>query len=173
MSGLRGAALLVALAGVALLASGGDWVTGTVTAPPPLPAQDVSAGAPGPVRALGLVVLAGVPALFATRRTGRAVVGVLLVLAGAAAVAVVADVLLDPAGALVDDASAVSTTARPLLALAGAVLAVLAGALTASRGRSWAALGRRYDAPAARPAPASSEPPALWDALDRGEDPTR
>ncbi|MCW2665983.1 MAG: hypothetical protein JWN57_945, partial [Frankiales bacterium] len=38
------------------------------------------------------------------------------------------------------------------------------------------ALGARYDAPAARPAAAAAEPrpgAAVWDALDRGEDPTR
>ena len=53
------------------------------------------------------------------------------------------------------------------LALAGA------GALTVLRGRSWPGLGQRYDAPAPRPVPEG--PPterALWEALDRGEDPT-
>jgi uncharacterized membrane protein (TIGR02234 family) len=171
--GLRGAALLAGVGGVLLLAAGGDWVTGTVDAPSPLPAQDVGAGAPGSVRALALVVLAGVAALFATRRAGRLVVGALLLLAGVAAAAVAVGVLADPLGALPDDASAAASTGRPLLALAGAVAAALAGALTVARGRSWPALGRRYEVPAARPPAARDEPPALWEALDRGEDPTR
>ena len=171
--GLRGAALLAGLGGVALLAAGGDWVTGTVAAPEPLPAQEVSAGAPGSVRALGLVVLAGVAALFATRRTGRLVVGVLLLLAGIAAAAVAVGVLVDPLAALPDDATDGAATARPLLALAGALPTAAAGLLTTARGRSWPALGRRYEAPQARPAARGGEAPALWEALDRGEDPTR
>jgi uncharacterized membrane protein (TIGR02234 family) len=172
-AGLRGAALLAGAGGAALLAAAGAWVTGTVPAPPPLPAQDVSAAAPGSVRALGVVVLAGVAALFATRRAGRVVVGALLLLAGLAAAAVALGVLADPSGALPDDATGSSATARPLLALAGALPTALAGGLTVARGRSWPALGRRYEAPAARPPASRDEPPALWDALDRGEDPTR
>ncbi|MBC7375655.1 MAG: Trp biosynthesis-associated membrane protein, partial [Frankiales bacterium] len=50
----------------------------------------------------------------------------------------------------------------------------------AVRGRRWAALSARYDAPAARAeqepdseVSASRQERALWEALDRGEDPTR
>ena len=170
---LRGAALLV-VGGAALLlvASAGDWARGVVEAAPPLPASEVTAEAPGSVRALGLVVLAAAPALFATRRTGRVVIGVLLVLAGAAAVAVAVAAMTDATLGLPQGAEG-SATARPLLAVAGGVDTAVAGVLVAVRDRRWPVLGRRYDAPAARPATRRDEAPGLWDALDRGEDPTR
>jgi len=90
----------------------------------------------------------------------------------------------------------------PALAAAGGVLLAATGALTVVRGRRWPAMSGRYDAPTARlpagrlpdshspgrsdPAEPVSpgqprvepEPPRLvptqrlWDALDRGDDPT-
>jgi len=179
-----GTAVLLVLAGAVLLlvSTAGAWVTGVQVQPEPLPSSPVAvsgAEAAAPVRALGLVVLAAVPALAATRRHGRTAVGVLLVLAGAAAGAAAVDVLGDP-GSLVElDVDDVATTARPWLAVAGAVVTALAGAVVTARGRRWAGLGRRYEAPAARSAEpaatggAAPEGPELWDALDRGEDPTR
>jgi uncharacterized membrane protein (TIGR02234 family) len=57
----------------------------------------------------------------------------------------------------------------PYVALAGATLLTAAGALAVVRGRGWGAMSARYDAPVGdRPVNESS----LWDALDRGEDPT-
>ena len=74
----------------------------------------------------------------------------------------------------------VTTTAWPWATAAGGLLLTLAGLLTVVRGPSWPALGQRYEAPAtpAPTAPASQEPTGpltekgLWEALDRGEDPT-
>jgi uncharacterized membrane protein (TIGR02234 family) len=180
---LATAVLLVLAGGFLLLVStAGDWVTGVQVRPEPLPSAPVGVSggeAASPVRALGLVVLAGVPALAATRRTGRTVVGVLLVLAGIAAGAAAVQVLGDPTALAPADAQGVTATSRPLLALSGAAVTAVAGAVVTARGRRWAALSRRYEAPsAADPAPVqgragSAEAPELWDALDRGEDPTR
>ena len=49
----------------------------------------------------------------------------------------------------------------------GALLAVT-GVYIALYGRGWRALGARYESPAARPRTEAD----VWDALDRGEDPT-
>lgn len=179
-----GAAVLLVLAGAVLLlvSTAGDWVTGVQVQPAPLPSAPVAVSggeAAGPVRALALVVLAGVPALAATRRTGRTLVGVLLALAGVAAGAAALRVLGDPAAVVAAGVEDVAVTSRPLLAVAGAVVTAVAGAVVAARGRRWAALSQRYDAPssaAGRTAPDRSGPgegPELWDAIDRGEDPTR
>jgi len=183
-------AVLLCLVGafVVLVGVGRTWASVDVPAGPltdaPTVALPGSELAPG-VRALGLVGLAGVVALAATRRTGRVVVGGLLVLTGAGVVAsvVVPDLTaasLDSgrvAAAGADPASApVAATAWPwLTALGGAVLAA-AGLLTVLRGRSWPGLGQRYDAPAPhRAQPDAASAPSergLWEALDRGEDPT-
>ena len=178
----RGPALAVLLcllgASLVLVAAGRTWLSGVELLPAPLPPRAVAltAGDLGlPLQALGLVGLAAVPALAATSRTGRVVVGVLLAVAGLLVVVRSAGVLLDPT---VEGPADLSLTAWPVVAVAGGLLLVAAGVLVALRGRRWAALGRRYDAPGApapAPEPAQSGPVAereLWEALDRGEDPT-
>jgi uncharacterized membrane protein (TIGR02234 family) len=67
--------------------------------------------------------------------------------------------------------------AWPLLAALAGLLLTAAGTLTALRGSRWPALSGRYDAaaarvPSARPEPAHATTANLWDALDRGDDPT-
>jgi uncharacterized membrane protein (TIGR02234 family) len=175
----RAVVLLLAGSGLVLLSTTGDWVTGLQPRPEPLPEQQVSASA-GPVRALGLLALAGAPALLATRGRGRLALGLLLLGAAAVTAILAVDALTSPAGELPAGSSDVAATWRPLLALAGAVLTGVSAAVVVRRGRGWAGLSRRYDgptAPSAGAATPSSEPadggPALWDALDRGEDPTR
>ena len=182
--GFGTALLLVVLAGAALLVStAGPWVTGVEVRPAPLPDELVerSGGEVAPaVRALGLVALAGVPALLATRGRGRLAIGAVLVLAGVGAAASAVGPLLDPSAAGGSATAQVVATARPWLALAGALTALVAGALTLTSGRRWPALGRRYEAPGtpapARPERHSTAPDVdgagAWDALDRGEDPT-
>ena len=183
----RGPALAVLLcllgAFLVLVAAGRTWLSGVEALPAPLPARDVALTAADlglALQALGLVGLAGVPALAATRRTGRVVVGVLLLLAGVLVVVRAAGVLLDPdaaADAASTDPAGLSLTAWPAVAGAGGLLLAGAGLLVAVRGRRWAALGRRYEAPGS-PVPLEPEtagPVAereLWEALDRGEDPT-
>jgi hypothetical protein len=183
VSGRRVPGLAAAVAGVVgvgfllLVSTAGPWVTGGLERPAPLPSETVSAGAAEvapAVRALGVVVLAGAPALLAVRGRLRAAVGGVLLLAGAGALWATVGVVRDP-GAAVAAGADVAVTSRPWLALAAAVGAIAVGALVVVRGGSWPALGRRYEAPAARRAAATgpvADGAQAWDALDRGEDPT-
>lgn len=140
------------------------------------------------VRALALVGVAGVVGLAATRGRGRTAVGGVLAAVGLAiaveSVRAATDLrdrvpgleAVRDAGAAADPA--VDGSAWPAVAVLGAVLLTAAGVLVATRGSRWSALSQRYEAPVpaadeqgARPAEAGDK--ALWDDLDRGEDPTR
>lgn len=137
------------------------------------------------VAAAALVAIAGAVAIPATRRVGRTVAGVLLLAAGVMA-AVEAMLrrhtgIRDLRHQLPADAT-VHATAWPYLALFGGLLLVVIGGVLVVRGRRWAGLSARYEAPGAARSPDSSgadrrhpEPTdaLTWDALDRGEDPTR
>ena len=173
-------AILLCLAGSALvlLATSRPWLTHAYLPSPPLPGRRlVVTGTelmPG-ARALALLGLAGVAALPASRSWARAVVGAVLALAGGGVVVLVARVLADRLAALEStDAFRAGESfygtpdlgAWPYIALLGGLLLLAAGLLAAVRGRSWTALGARYDAPTA------PKEPSLWDALDRGDDPT-
>ena len=184
------AAVVLCLVGASLVLVG----VGRTWASVDLPGGPLTGGAvvalpggalvPG-VRALGLVGLAGVVALAATRRAGRVVVGGLLLLVGAGVVAAVLGPDLTAAalrsdavrsaGALSPTAPVAATGWPSVTALGGLVLA-LAGLLTVLRGRSWPALGARYEAPGAHATrsdvPSAPTERSLWEALDRGEDPT-
>lgn len=143
--------------------------------------------------ALGLVSLAGVLALAATRGWGRAVVGAVVAACGALVVVDAARTLRSGVFARAAEARAgdvcgtgstrdcigavvelVGVQQRPgwaWLTVVGGVVLVVAGTLVAVRGRRWAGLGSSYEVPAARPArPAGDKD--VWDALDRGDDPT-
>jgi uncharacterized membrane protein (TIGR02234 family) len=63
----------------------------------------------------------------------------------------------------------------PLATVLGGLLVAAAGGLTLARGRDWPGMGARYDRPSGSARPGSARPEteaALWDALDRGDDPT-
>ena len=181
------AALLCLLgAFVVLVAAANPWVQVGIAGTAVLPARtlDLAAAelAPG-VRALGLVALAGVVAIAATRSWGRVVVGVLLLTVGIGVVALVWGVVSDVVTAAQEaevvreaggqQGESPERTLWPFWAGLGGLVVATAGAFVALRGRRWAALGRRYEAPAARSSSASAAPErALWEALDRGEDPT-
>ena len=180
--GLRTAVLLCLLgAFVVLVAAGRPWVSVEVPASPLAEARtDTHTGTdlvPG-LSALGLVGLAGVVALAATRRTGRVLVGAVLVATGGGVVAAVLSAFSTALAEELPDqpTDAVATlTVWSVLTGLGGVLLVAAGLLTVARGRSWAELGQRYEAPAGAAQQAPSEQPTdkgLWEALDRGEDPT-
>jgi uncharacterized membrane protein (TIGR02234 family) len=178
-----------ALAGALALSSGGQtWSTVTVTRRPPLPpvTEVLTGSALAPlVPAAGLLLLAAAVAVLAVRGAGRAAVGVLVVLAGAAlawsglrALTGAADTGTAAPG---EQRTADLAAAWPVLVLLAAVVALAAGVLVLARGRRWPGMGRRYErtpgtaAPA--PAPArerTDEDRALdaWRALDRGDDPT-
>ncbi|MFG2191098.1 TIGR02234 family membrane protein [Streptomyces sp. NPDC048639] len=184
------ALLLGALgAALALLAGGQTWSEGLSTAAQgaqPLTAKgrDVT-GLPA---ALAVVGLAALVAVFAVRRSGRALVAALLALSGAAAV--LTSVLGgSDSGALEAEAAEatgltgagvahVTHTAWPWVSAAGGALLLLAGLLALRYGRHWPAMSGRYER-GGRPAPGGTRrapdpdrPEEIWKALDRGEDPT-
>lgn len=122
--------------------------------------------------ALALVGLAGAGALLATRGRSRMLIGVLLIACGLGVLAGGADGLANIAGV---------RPAWPAVAIAGAVLIAYGGTQAALRGRTWPSMGARYERPAGPATPAEDRPQhigpsrsdvEMWDALDRGEDPT-
>ena len=176
---LTAAGLCALGAALVLLALSRAWISHRIgTAPLPSRTEHVAGThlAPG-ARPLALVGLAGVAAVLATRRLGRLLVGVLVALAGVGVVLVVARALIDPAAAvrrapLLVDAhigGADGLGGWPYVALIGGALLAAAGLLVAVRGRTWASMSSRYDAPAQRPREGEA---SMWEALDRGEDPT-
>lgn len=195
------ALLAAAGAGLILASDGRGWASATVTAPIRLHVQTSGSSLTPLPYALGLAALAGAIALFAVRRIGRYLVGAVLLGAGGGTIAAVAANLgrLDSTqlartaeqtlGASAAQLGSVTNTAWPYVTLAGALLVALAGVLTLLRGHSWTGLSSRYERNAPRaphttptPTPASTaaratpttEPTSrdLWDAINRGTDPT-
>lgn len=184
---LGGALGLVLLGGAgALLASGRAWQT--VTAPRPRPFTDEVVAVSGrtlepAVAALGVVALAGVVAVLATRGVARRAVGVVLAAAAIAmawpAIAGFRTVSAQRARSLVSDAHTAAglDPAHPPRAAVHLVwpaltllcaLAVLAGGIAVAMwGHRWLVMSARYEAPAPQRANAT-----LWSDLDRGHDPT-
>ena len=174
--GLRVALLGCLLSGVLILfGNGRDWAT---AAYPDRPRGVSGSSLAGSLVPWGLVALAGVVAIAATRRWGRVPVGVALAASGATVVALSVAAIREVELRVLEDAvvrrlpatpTAVDLTAWPYVAVAGGVLLALTGALVALRGPRWAGLSARYDAPAAD---APRDDRDLWAAMDRGEDPT-
>lgn len=173
-------------AGLALLATRQTWLVTVTERPAPFPAErteSTGAALRAWVPALAWTALAGAGALLATRAALRRLVGGLLALAGAGIAA----------GALTTAAPAAGW---PAVAATGGLIVALAGAAAVVRGGRWAAMGSRYERGSRYgrgPAGAASgtgtpadrgtsgrgrtpehdeSPERLWDALDRGEDPT-
>ncbi len=183
------AAVLCCLLGavLVLVTVGATWVRLSVAAG--AAAQEAVTAAPLAVRlsgsdlapavtGLGLVGLAGVVATAATRRRGRVLVGLLVLLAGAAVAIVAGRIAADPLPAarvatqvrqitpsVTTNLRDIRGTAAPWLATCGGALLALGGAIVALRGHTWSTLSVRYETPAARPVDA-------WEAIDRGDDPT-
>ena len=177
---------------LALVAAGRPWEVAVTPRPAPLP--DLRSVHTGGDRwpwlpALGWVGLAGAGALVATRGAARRVVGGLLGLAGAGLAVAGGGVALGLAGTGADRAAG----GWPALAGLAGLLVAGAGAVAVAGGRRWPAMGARYqragrsarrgsgggppgtgseDRPSAPEAAAGSRPELLWEALDRGEDPT-
>ncbi|MFC4064268.1 Trp biosynthesis-associated membrane protein [Actinoplanes subglobosus] len=118
---------------------------------------------------LAVVALAGTGALLATRGVARRLLGGLLALAGAGVVvgAVLARAGADPG---------VASPVWPIACACGGAAVVVGGVLAARHGHRWSAMSSRYERRPAAPAEVETAGPAagrdLWDALDRGEDPT-
>lgn len=188
-----GAAVLGAVGSgaLALIAGGQAWARVTAQREAPLPpVSGVLSGADAAplVPAAGLVLLAAAVALLAVRGPGRAVVGLLMAVAGGllgwSGVRALAGGLTDASTGLPGIGRAAGrvtvdiTAAWPVLALVAGLLGVAAGLLAVLRGRTWPAMGRRYEragAPAAARRPETDEDraQAAWKALDRGDDPTQ
>lgn len=185
VAALAGCALGAALV---LGAAGRPWAHLIASSGRALPLAEVevtgsaasSAGAA--LSALGVAGLAATAGLVATRGRLRLVVGAAVLALGALAGAASADALSRvaggssypglPSGAEVE----ASLTAWPAVSIAGSVLLVAVGLLAVARGRRWPAMSGRYDAPAGQrgghPRTDQRAAGGLWEALDRGEDPT-
>ena len=188
--------LLVAGGALLLLAYGRVWVSVTVSdAGLPTLHVDLTGHDLQPEgTAAALVALAGVAGVVATRRLGRRVSGVVLVLVGLAVAArtlqfglsrtsrpgygdTIASIVAERTGV---DLPQIGATASLwwLAGLIGGLLVAAGGAVVLLRGSSWPEMGRRYERPVddgagAEQSRAASRPAeSAWDQLDRGVDPT-
>jgi len=106
--------------------------------------------------------MAGAGALLALKGVLRKVIGALLTATGLGCVAAAAAGLAGGADPF-----------WPALAIVGGLVVAATGALTVKAAGSWPSMGARYERPVHQQVPKKSESKAdLWDALDRGEDPT-
>lgn len=187
---------LLALGGLALAATSATWVdTQVATALRP----DVAVAAAGTraapvVSAAALVLLACGPALALTSRAGKYVVLAVALLAGAGVAAGALGVVVGPeaaarsaaadAAGVTDLTAPVTLTPWPWVTAAAGVLAVLVAGAAALAARRWPEASRRHERGAARPGDDvgaghgtagrdEPDPAEDWDALTRGEDPTR
>lgn len=180
-----GVVLVVALAGaaLALLAAGRTWLRVTAARRPPLP--DVTVALSGKaveplVAALGVVGLAALVALLATRGRGRQAVGALLagcgLLLAVRAIGRIAgpdratalSLLTDagkasglPAGATISTAT---SPVWPVLVTFAGLAMFAAGAAVLLRSRRWPGMSARYDAPATAPGHPAAAPAGQPDA---------
>lgn len=172
---MLGAALL-------FLALAQDWVRATASSAGAPAIEVVLTGQALVPAAAGaaIVLLAGAAGVVAVRDRWRTVVGiVLLLVATGAAVAIATFGFGGPASArltaeLGTPATSVTTSMWWLVALGGAVLAGFAGLAVAVWGRTWPVLASRFERQSARAqaTPTGNSAARIWDALDRGEDPT-
>jgi len=181
-------AILLALAGAALVlaVAGRTWADGTVVVQGTRIAVEVSGNTISKATsALALLGAAGALAVFATRTFGRVVVGALITIAGLGVIAFAVDGARDRSAldsqaadkAAVEGVRAIDVghAIWPWFAVLGGVLILLAGAATLARGRRWPGMSNRYEAPAGKRAEATRTTATnadLWNAMDRGEDPT-
>jgi hypothetical protein len=143
-----------AAAALTLWAVSRTWSMETIPRPAPFPAERAVSGGPAWLTACGLVALAAAGALVAARGFGRRLVGVLLAMMGIG-VAVSGGVGLVTG----------KVVAGPLVAILAGLVLTACGGLAAVRERKWPVMGARYE----RSVPNKRD---IWDALDRGEDPT-
>ncbi|HKC28371.1 MAG TPA: Trp biosynthesis-associated membrane protein, partial [Jatrophihabitans sp.] len=184
-------ALLLDVIGAAgaLLAATRHWQT--VTTPRPAPLHDDVLALTGrdidaAPTALALVALAGVVAVIATRGWLRRVVGAVLALSG---VGLVWRAAVSAGAVSAQRARALVTAHHPTAALGPAphvqantgwavvtvvcgVLVTATGTWIAWRGHTWQVMSARYEAHPPAEGDSTKAAATLWNALDRGEDPT-
>ncbi|HSA49245.1 MAG TPA: TIGR02234 family membrane protein [Yinghuangia sp.] len=181
-----GTALLLVAVGAALVLSLGGrvWAEGTALVHGSGFAIEATGSSVTKVpAALAVLALAGGVAALATRGRGRILVGAILALAGAGIAAAAASGASDRSAldaraaskAAVEGAQAVdvSHTVWPWITLIGGLLIAAGGLVVVARGRNWPGMGSRYEAPGARAPRRAATSADMWNALDRGEDPTR
>jgi uncharacterized membrane protein (TIGR02234 family) len=165
-----------------LFAGGRAWMraTGAKGADVVVPTGD---GLSPVLTPLALAALAGVVAVLATKGAGRRIVAALLALCGAGAAAgtwaalgsaTVTGWLREHNVLRGTDLPWEVVPLWPAVAVLGALLVLAGGVLAFLRGHTWAGMSARYDRNDGV-AGASERVPddrALWDALDRGDDPT-
>jgi hypothetical protein len=174
--------VLVGLAGAALAAVAGarNWATTQGDAAGIKVEASVTGAESQPlVAALALVALASWGVVLVSRGLARRAVAVVGLVASVGALASVVLGLSAVEQDAVDAAVARGATGETFatsfsawfyLAGLGALLAGAAFAVAVVRAPRWPAMGNKYDAPSARPAPATDED--MWRALDEGRDPT-
>ncbi len=163
---------------VLLLLTTRTWATGTVsdTITGALHTSVKGSTAAPTAVAGGLVSAAAIVALLASRRVGRVVAALAMVLGGALSTYGALRVALDPAGVLRAKVAGEDGHAAAAVSGAGASfwvwpaafcsLALIGmGVLALVAGRRWSGLGRRYDAP-------TTAVVSDWDQLSAGTDPT-
>jgi uncharacterized membrane protein (TIGR02234 family) len=177
-------------AGLLLLVAGRTWSTSVlmVGADAPTVTVSLSGGDLMAGGAVALLVLAGMAGLAATRRAGRVVVGLLLVLAGLGVVVVAGDFgdswgsslgAGDNIQALVFERAGIegplSTTITPwwIAAVVAGLVVMSGGVLAIVTSRSWPQMGRRYERREGADGPVRDvASKSAWDQLDEGVDPT-
>ena len=173
---------LLACGGLAFFAASRSWVEATVRAEglPPDAVSVTGTDAQPLVPALALVVVTGALAVLAASVRVRWLVGILLVVVGLGAAAMVAtggpsiDAALDDAvrsstaftGDNVPDGR--RSVVWPAVAIGSFLLAAVLGGFVIRMGGSWPTMGSRYESPTTQ---AKTEDD-LWSALDEGRDPT-
>ncbi len=191
-TGRRALALAVALAVLGLvlvaIAAQARWVT-LLPLDPELPGSSpVRLTGRALVPALVPLALVGAAGVLAATAAGRMVRGVLRTAAAAVVVAAGVGLALLAAGATASPASSgrkldvarqasASVGSMPSavgwLAVAGGVFVALAGVVALLGGRSWPGLAARYERDPAAPTRTTAAPASPWDAIERGDDPTR
>jgi hypothetical protein len=154
------AAFAVTAVGGGLLALAASRPVGSADAPSLTGTPDTTVGGPG-ATAVGVLGLAAAVAVLAVRGWLRVAVGVLVAGLGLGVVAVRAT-----------SGGGAGSAVWSWLIVVGALLLAGGGLLSAVRGRSWPGMSARYERAGTPAAPRPSDPKSLWDALDRGEDPT-
>jgi hypothetical protein len=180
LAGRRGLTLAAAACalsgGVLLLAAGRVWLrydipqSGVADRPATATGHVVASSSP----TLGLVILAGVLVLPATRGIVRRLAGVMIALAGLgvtylAALTIVLTTNQVP-GPNASDYLNGRVTAWAWIAGVGGLVGVTGGLLTTIASRAWPSMGRRYEQ-GGSPSRDTSEV-SMWDRLDDGDDPT-
>lgn len=129
-------------------------------------AQD---GAASLATACGLLFLAAVGGVVASRGAARRIVGWLVGLMSLAVVVTsVAHRPSGPDGTLIALGNVTTRgSAWPYLAIVGGLFTAGSGVLIATRGANWPAMGGRYES-----GPPEPKPHDVWSAMDRGVDPT-